>query len=55
MEDENLPKIIQEAGFDFWWDIKKVWALDYPIEEMNVLELEVVKVRKIPIAEITNI
>ncbi len=25
-----LPKIIQEVGFDFSWDVEKVWKLDEP-------------------------
>ncbi len=29
-----LPQIILKVGFDFHWDIKKVWALNYPVEEM---------------------
>jgi hypothetical protein len=40
MENENLPKIIEEVGFDFWWDIQKVWNLDYPTEEMCISQLE---------------
>lgn len=35
----NLPKIIKEIGFDFNWDIRKVWALDLPVVEMPVKEL----------------
>ncbi|QQG50036.1 MAG: hypothetical protein HZB70_00405 [Candidatus Berkelbacteria bacterium] len=33
------PKIIKEVGFDFDWDEKKVWALDLPVEEMDIDEL----------------
>lgn len=35
-----MPKIIQEVGFDFDWKSKKVWALKYPAEEINIKELE---------------
>lgn len=36
---KQLPKIIEEIGFDFDWDEKKVWALDLPIEDMDINEL----------------
>ena len=36
---KQLPKIIEEVGFDFDWDEKKVWALDLPTEDMNINEL----------------
>lgn len=36
---ENIPQIIKDVGFDFSWDEKKVWALDYPAEEMDIEEL----------------
>ncbi|KKR08306.1 MAG: hypothetical protein UT32_C0002G0069 [Parcubacteria group bacterium GW2011_GWC2_39_14] len=39
MEDKKLPKIIQEVGFDFSWDERKVWALNFPIEEISLSEL----------------
>jgi len=39
MKDRKLPKIIKEVGFDFSWDVKKVWALDYPVEEIEINEL----------------
>lgn len=35
----QLPDIIKENGFDFRWDIEKVWALDIPIENIPVSEL----------------
>lgn len=38
--DKILPEIIKENGFDFRWDIKKVWNLDVPIEEIPVSELD---------------
>ncbi len=34
------PKIIQEVGFYFDWDEKKVWALKLPIENMEISYLE---------------
>lgn len=39
-DTDKLPQIIKDVGFDFHWDIKKVWALDLPIEEMDMSELE---------------
>lgn len=33
------PDIINEVGFDFHWDVKKVWALDIPATEMDINEL----------------
>lgn len=38
--DEKIPKIIQEVGFDFDWSEKKVWALNIPITEICIKELE---------------
>ena len=32
----ELPKEIQENGFDFHWNKEKLWALDVPITEINV-------------------
>jgi|SRR3989344_4640198 len=40
MKAKILPKIIEEVGFDFDWDIKKVWKLNYPVEEIDIKELE---------------
>ncbi len=39
MTNRVLPKIIQEVGFDFGWDNKKVWALKVPEEEIDLSEL----------------
>ncbi len=36
---KGVPKIIEEVGFDFDWDLKKVWKLDEPVTEMNINEL----------------
>jgi hypothetical protein len=33
------PKVIQEVGFDFSWDEKKVWQIKAPIEQMDIAEL----------------
>lgn len=38
--ERKFPKIIEEVGFDFSWSEEKVWALDVPVEEMNLTELE---------------
>jgi hypothetical protein len=35
----DTPEIIREAGFDFHWDVKKVWELDLPVTEMEIKEL----------------
>ncbi|KKR12344.1 MAG: hypothetical protein UT41_C0002G0118 [Candidatus Wolfebacteria bacterium GW2011_GWC2_39_22] len=40
MKKENIPQIIKDVGFDFSWDEKKVWALNIPITEMDISELE---------------
>ena len=37
--NKNIPQIIKDVGFDFSWDEKKVWALDYKAEEMLIDEL----------------
>lgn len=37
--DAELPDIIKQVGFDFSWDEKKVWQLDYPVEEIPISEL----------------
>lgn len=37
---EKWPQIIRENGFDFRWDEEKVWALNVPIEEIEIAELE---------------
>lgn len=39
MTDE-YPQIIKEVGFDFHWDEGRVWALDVPVTEMAIRELE---------------
>lgn len=36
---KDIPQIIKDVGFDFSWDEKKVWALDYPVEEIDLDEL----------------
>lgn len=40
MKNRALPKIIKEVGFDFRWSEEKVWALDIPVEEVDIKELE---------------
>ncbi len=37
---KKLPKIIQDVGFDFHWEEEKVWALNVPVEEMHISDLE---------------
>ena len=36
---ENIPQIIKDLGFDFDWSEEKVWALDVPVEEIDIKEL----------------
>jgi len=36
---KEIPQIIKDVGFDFSWDSKKVWALNFPVEEMNIQDL----------------
>ena len=38
--EKILPKIIKEVGFDFSWSEKKVWALDVPVEKIDIKELK---------------
>lgn len=35
-----MPDIIKEVGFDFHWEEEKVWALDLPVEEIPLSDLE---------------
>lgn len=37
---KKVPKIINEVGFDFHWDNKKIWALNIPVEKIDISELE---------------
>lgn len=39
MSWEDRPQIIKDVGFDFMWDSKKVWALNIPVEEMDMQDL----------------
>lgn len=39
-EEKVIPKVILDVGFDFQWSEEKVWALDIPVEEMDIRELE---------------
>ncbi len=36
----DIPNIIKEVGFDFSWDESKVWALNAPVEQIPIGELE---------------
>lgn len=33
------PEIIEQVGFDFSWDERKVWALEFSSESMPITEL----------------
>lgn len=35
----NFTPDIEEIGFDFDWSEEKVWALDEPVVEMDILDL----------------
>lgn len=37
--ENNIPKIIEDVGFDFDWDEEKVWKLNVPVTDMNIKEL----------------
>lgn len=39
MREQDIPDIIKKIGFDFEWDTKKVWALKYPVEEIDISDL----------------
>ena len=36
MRKKDIPDIIKQVGFDFSWDEKKVWALEYPVEDVSI-------------------
>lgn len=36
---KKKPKIIEEVGFEFSWDERKVWKLNVPVEKMHMKEL----------------
>ncbi len=36
----ELPEEIRKIGFDFDWDIEKVWALDLPVQQAERAFLE---------------
>lgn len=40
MKNVKIPQSVLEYGFDFDWDEKKVWVLDYPIQEIFIEILE---------------
>lgn len=40
MVNENIPQSVLEYGFDFDWDEKDIWDLNYPVEYMNIEVLE---------------
>ena len=39
MDKKARPKIIDEVGFDFHWDERKVWKLDVPIWRLKLPNL----------------
>ena len=38
-QQDDVPEIIKNVGFDFSWDERKVWILEEPVMEMNIAEL----------------
>ena len=36
---QGLPQIIKGVGFDFSWDVAKVWKLDVPVVEIDINKL----------------
>lgn len=40
MKNDEIPKSVLEYGFDFSWDEEEVWKLMYPMEEIDISELE---------------
>lgn len=40
MNDKQLPEVIKNVGFDFGWDVEKVWKLDVPSEEVDISDLD---------------
>lgn len=40
MKNNEIPKSVLEYGFDFSWDEEEVWKLKYPMEEIDISELE---------------
>lgn len=37
--NEDIPQIIKDVDFDFSWSEEKIWMLEVPVEEMNIIEL----------------
>lgn len=37
---QEITQIIRDVGFDFHWSEEKVWALDEPVREMEIAELD---------------
>lgn len=40
MNKDYIPYSVLEYGFDFDWDEKDVWKLNYPSQKMSIKELE---------------
>lgn len=36
MDSQEYPDIIKKVGFDFHWDNKKIWALNFPVEAIDI-------------------
>lgn len=39
MKNNEIPKSVLEYGFDFDWDEKTVWKLNYPEEDLDINKL----------------
>lgn len=40
LNNEDIPQSVLEYGFDFDWDEKDVWKLNYPVEQIEIEALE---------------
>jgi hypothetical protein len=40
LQENSPPKEVVDNGFDFGWDEKKVWTLNYPTQKMKVDDLK---------------
>lgn len=40
MDNKDIPQSVLEYGFDFDWDEKDVWKLDYPTAKISIEDLK---------------
>ncbi|MBI2414365.1 hypothetical protein HYV31_00765 [candidate division WWE3 bacterium] len=36
----DIPNITKDIGLDFWWDTKKLWTEEAPIEKLPIKDFE---------------